>query len=320
MLYLGADGGGTHTTLLLTDAEGRCLARVRAGGLNHHNIGLAPVKARLRAVLDALPVAGDGVALCVGSSALDGPAGDALTREYADGLLPAERLLLTSDLHAAVMGLALGAPALMVVSGTGSMAALLDAAGAVYMGGGWGATLHDDLSSYALAREGLLAAIRAWEGADPPTALCEAALAHFGVSEPRAILPKLYEPPIAVSALARFAVPVLQAAREGDPAAMGLVGREMAALAAVVLRLAEREPTVRALGLYGGVFQHNGWVRSAFARRLQQAAPRLTLTEAPLPPEAGAAALALQKDGLWNEAAAHNLMQTMEGCDCYDCQ
>lgn len=317
MRYLGADGGGTRTTLLLVEPDGTCLARARGEGVNHRNIGLPLAKARLRAALGVFPPAllADGYALCVGSSALDGPADEPLAREYAAELLPAERLLLTSDLHVALMGLTLGEPGLMAVCGTGSMLALLDAAGALHVAGGWGATLHDSLSAYALARQGLLAAIRHWEANGEPTALCEAALAHFGVAEPRALLARLYDPPIPVAELARFAVPVLAAAKEGDPAAMAIVGRELCELADTALRLARREPALTRLGLYGGVFQHNAWVRSAFARRLTRELPSLTVMDAPLPPEAGAAALALQRDGLWSRSVAQRMMDTIGACD-----
>ncbi len=320
MRYLGADGGGTHTTLLLADERGRCLSRATTGSLNHRNIGMARVRERLAAVLAAPPMRGEALTLCVGSSALDGPADDATARAYADGVLPPERLLLTSDLHAALMGLTLGAPGLMVVSGTGSMAALLDASGALRVAGGWGATLHDSLSGYTLAREGLLAAIRAWEADGEETSLCEAAIRFFRVGSPRGLIAALYDPPMPVEQLAAFGAEVLQAARACDTAAMAIVGRELAGLSATVIRLARQEPTLTKLGLYGGVFQHNGWIRSAFTRRLTQALPALKLTEAPLPPEAGAVALALQRDGLWNDGAAANLIQTMGACPTYECE
>ena len=60
MLVLGIDGGGTKTTALLADGEGRILGRGFAGSSNYHTIGLAAAgEALLEGIRAAFAEAGE---------------------------------------------------------------------------------------------------------------------------------------------------------------------------------------------------------------------------------------------------------------------
>ena len=47
MLLIGADGGGTHTKLVLADESGCVLASSEGGAVNYNAIGLAAARANL---------------------------------------------------------------------------------------------------------------------------------------------------------------------------------------------------------------------------------------------------------------------------------
>ena len=159
-ILIGVDGGGTHSTAVAVAPDGRVLAVTYGEGLNHHNIGIPTARTRLAGMIRALRTqCGEPVVLgvCVGMSALDGPADEKTLRQFAVGELAGFPLDLQSDAYIALVGFAKGAPGLIVICGTGSMLLMVDERRRQYVSGGWGYLLQDAGSGYTLAREALLA-------------------------------------------------------------------------------------------------------------------------------------------------------------------
>ena len=122
-LYIGMDGGGTRTTAVLVRSDGRILRRAEGRGMNWLNDGLEACTERFRDLIRQLLPGDPGVTVkvCAGCAALDGPAPDGILDAFRAVLPPGTRLMLTSDLSAALAGLTRGRPGLMAVCGTGSM-------------------------------------------------------------------------------------------------------------------------------------------------------------------------------------------------------
>lgn len=314
-LYIGIDGGGTHSTAVAVWPDGRVAALAEGEGLNFHNSGVETVRLRTEGMVAELcgkagvPV--KDAMVCVGSSALDLPADETTTRQFATGCLALEQLDLQSDAYAALMGCTLGEPGLIVICGTGSMLVLVDSNGNQIPGGGWGYLLGDAGSSYTLAREALIAVIDAIDGIGKKTPLVEDALAFFDAqANPRSIIDRVYAPDFGPENLAAFARHVLTRANEGDPVAYEIVRRNMNRLGRLAAQLLLKDEKARRIGLYGGVFGHNPFARQLFEQTVHSLVPDAQFCPVLFPPELGAVIHLLRKDGLLTPQVLNSIQTT----------
>ena len=302
-LYIGIDGGGTHSTAAAVRPDGTVAALAYEDGLNFLNSGVETVRIRTENMVKELcrktGVSIQEVMVCVGSSALDQPADEATTRVFAQGCLAFGQLDLQSDAYAALMGCTLGNPGVIVMCGTGSMLVLVDSEGRQIPAGGWGYLLGDAGSSYTMAREAMLAVTDALDGIGQPTALTTDALQFFEAqSNPRAMIDRVYAPDFGPEKLAAFARHVLTRAAEGDPVAGGIVERNMKRLAMLAVQLLSKDEKAQRIGLYGGVFGHNPFARELFTQNVLKHIPAVQFCPVVFPPELGAAIHSLRKANL----------------------
>ena len=300
-LYIGIDGGGTHTTALAVRPDGRITGRAEGPGLNYLNDGLACCVRRFRGITERLTAGREGArgTVCAGLAALDEPAEPEILSAFQSALPAGWRLMLESDLSVALAGFSLGKPGLMAVCGTGSMVLARDRQGRERTAGGWGWKVGDPGSGYTLAREGLARALfrREAEGRDSP--LLAAALSYFGAADARGLIDPLYRPGAGPDVLAAFGAEVARLAEGGDLDAGEILREQMRRLAVLAAALLADVPEAgERIGLYGGLFQHSAAARSLFTVSLRahraDAAPKLTER----PPALGAVILAMLREGI----------------------
>jgi N-acetylglucosamine kinase-like BadF-type ATPase len=314
-LIIGVDGGGTRTRAVAMHADGRVLARTEGSGLNFHNIGWEAARTNLLDVVQRL-LASCGAteyrALYIGMSALDAPADSATLSAFCGDVFDKTRVEMHSDAYAALVGATLGKPGMIVICGTGAMTLLLDGQGRQHARSGWGAVLEDPGSAFALAVAGLRASVALWEECGARTSLAGHALEYFGAATPRALIDKLYTPMPSPPRIAQFARVVLAEAVAGDAVAGCIVRGQMDRVARQCVSLLLKSPEARQVALYGGVFQHNAWVREYFADRLCRAVPGLAVSEPRYPPDIGAALSYLIARGGLTPAVLDALQQTYQ--------
>ncbi len=283
------DGGGTNTVAVAAAMDGTVVDIGHGEGINYNTIGMERARRNLSDLLEGMPAARalGYRRMCVGMSALDGAASEATVRAFAGGVFDRDKLDLQSDAYVALMGLSLGGPGLIVICGTGSMLLMMDAEGRQHVTGGWGYLLSDRGSSYALATDGLRAAIDAWEGIGPATRLTEAALRHFDLTSPRALIDRVYSPAATPGLIAQFAREVLVLMPE-DAVAAEIIGQNMRHVAMQAARMLAAHPEVTKVGLSGGIFAHHPAVFRLFEGHLSALRPEVTVSRPEYPPELGA--------------------------------
>ena len=299
--YIGVDGGGTHSTALSVLPDGRILSRGAGPGLNYLNDSLETCVRRFgELVRPLLPPGSAGQAVvCAGLAALDGPADPDVLSAFRSALPAGCRLMLTSDLSAALSALTAGRPGLMAVCGTGSMVIVRDSSGREQIAGGWGWKIGDPGSGAMLAREGLFLCLSRLEADHTETPLLKAALSFFSAPDPRSLVNALYTPGKGPADLAAFGAEVVRLAEEGDPDALSVLSRQMLTLSAMAAPLLESSPEAAGcVGLYGGVFQHSALARSLFSEALSARVPGVQPHLPAYPPALGAVILAMLQDGM----------------------
>ena len=292
---LGADGGGSKTTVLLCDETGKTIAKAVGGGVNYNAVGMAQAKQNFKEAADRV-ITESGVkpdAAFLGLAALSSRADEALTGEFCADVLECGTVLMDSDVF---IGLAtLNAPsAAIAICGTGSMAAARLPDGTVVHAGGWGHLLGDEGSGYALSLDALRAALRAHEGAAPPTALTKAALDFFKIKELQELIGVFYDPPIPRSAVAAFAPAFFECMEAGDETAKHIALNHASHFAQTVATLLRRLPEKAPLGLWGGIFEHRKSFRDLFLLQLREEFPLLRAELLPAPPVRGAVNAAIR--------------------------
>ena len=212
-LMIGIDGGGTKTEFCLFDGNGYVLAREKLGGSNPNIYGVEGTLATLKKGIDALTLRENNIVAIFAGIAGCGVESNrravlaALKKAY-----PGVRIELKNDAYNVIYSTDHFERCMMAIMGTGSVVFAKTPAEFVRLGG-WGYLFDNGFSGYAIARDGLMAALAAEDGSGEPTALLEIFKKELsgGIFEN---LPKLYA--ASQDTLASFAKHVFAAHRVGD--------------------------------------------------------------------------------------------------------
>lgn len=311
-ILIGADGGGTKTTLLAVDATtGRTVATATGGSIHALSLGTAVALQNLRDTLAALTLSVEDhiLALSIGDPAIDDGdphAGDAFCQAIrASDMLPADTVLLSkSDAFMALYGFTLGGSGALLIAGTGSMGIAMDESGNVSTIGGWCEPTTDPGSGHFIGVEGIKAALSAFDGIAPATLLTDKLLAFFACSTPRDLIGHLNSPDVTRTRLASFSREVAEAASAGDAVSCEILQRAGQVLARYGIALLDRIAPAKNLGVYGSVLIKNAQVRHIFEENVRITHPDAVVSVPKFPPEYGAvryAADMLKTNTIWEE-------------------
>jgi len=205
---------------------------------------------------------------------------------------------INHDVRAAWAGAFGLRPGIIIVAGSGSAAFGVAPDGREARAGGWGYLFGDQGAAWWIAREGIMAALRAGDGIGPETALTARLTAYFKTENIAAVVRAFYAGRLTRTVVAAASRIVLATAAEGDPVCRGLVARGAHALATMVDAVRRRlqwdgevpvAPT-------GGMW-HSKLLREMFTAGLSEIDHRMVVRTPVVPPPVGAFVLALQASG-----------------------
>lgn len=267
MFIAGIDGGGTHTRIEVRDMENRLLKHGEFGPFNVNSIGETAFRSLLREIFAWCGSMEDCARLCIGAAGISNPK----VKEILGSELAAAgfrgQWKLCGDQEIALRG-AMDGPGIVVISGTGSICFGKNAAGETARSGGFGHLIDDGGSGYALGRDVLSCAVRAYDGRLDNNGLLLSVCSRLG-GGPEKIVPFVYSSETDKAAIAKFSWVALEQAGKADPDALRILetgARELAALvAAVQQRLGM--PRCR-IALLGGLIDHDNPYRRVVADQL----------------------------------------------------
>jgi N-acetylglucosamine kinase-like BadF-type ATPase len=216
-LFLGVDGGGSSTVALVADETGRVTGEGRAGPSNVSDL---PTFAKnLREAVDA---AGTGniefESACFGfSGGIEGKS--VAARE----IVKAKRYSVVHDASIALTGATAGAPGVVVIAGTGSIAFGKNAEGRTARAGGWGYAFGDEGGAFDIVRQAMRATLRFEESWGRATTLHAALIEAAGVRNANDLLHRFYTREFPRARVAGFATLVDEIARSGDAVAIDIL-------------------------------------------------------------------------------------------------
>lgn len=241
--FLGVDGGQSGTTAVISDANGKVCGWANSGPCNH--VAAAEGKAKfLRVMRECLHQAAKRAGLdpdrpafraaCLGMSG--GP--DDKASLLAE-LIEAKDMTVTHDARIALAGATAGAPGIVVIAGTGSIAFGENAQAEAARAGGWGYIFGDEGGGFDIVRQALRAALGEHEGWGPRTALTPALLEATATRDANETLHAFYTAEWPRARVAALGPVVDQIAEAGDPVALDIMHRaalQLAMLAGTVRR------------------------------------------------------------------------------------
>src|SRR6266851_7552244 len=297
LLFIGIDGGGTHSFAIAVDSTGRILARAEAGSLNFFGAGLPTARRSLKKLSDSLerqlPPTTQIDRIVVGCAALFSDATKAEKEKLCRGILPLERTCVVSDCQTACFGATLGRPGVVIIAGTGSIVVAQKEDGQHQRVGGWGHILGDAGSAYWMAVEAVKAAIAAEEGTK--TRLGRFVRQWFKVKKLTEVVPIVHCPDFTKERFAMLASHLARKVGRRD-AVFGEIcrrgGRALASQALAAMNLARLKTRPVPVYLVGGVLTNNALVRAGLVTALKDSCA-IRMAKPRLSPLLGAAALAL---------------------------
>lgn len=270
---IGVDAGGTHSTAIAYDLNGKELGRAE-GGPGQINAdyegGINNIADTVNELLDKID--GDCMRVLVGIAGLSvvGNAPEvAATISSRINNLPTRAI--TDSLLALYSGLE-GEDGALVIAGTGSVFNGLQD-GHLIAVGGYGNILGDEGSGYAIAKSAMQSALLSWDKRED-NALIPMFTKFFNVEHMDECNAKFYK--MANSEVAGMAVHVAKLADQGDPDASAVIKEQAHLLARDIIIGLDRyeDPKPMKIALTGSVLANNEMLRNLMEDEVKSKYPK----------------------------------------------
>ncbi len=304
-LFLGVDGGGTKTFVVIINDEKKIVAEGLSGASNPVRVGIETAVANIS---EAVSIACDKINQIPANinAATLGLAGvrreDLRLRihERISQTLKIKLVEVLTDAEIALYGAVKDEAGLVVIAGTGSICLGKNAKGEKFSAGGWGPLAGDEGGGAGIAREALRAIAKASDNRSCQTLLTEKAMEYFRAGKPDDLILAIYAPQVDNLKIAGFAKFVVQAAKEGDCVAikiMNKAGKELGIAANAVIRELKLENEEFPIAKVGSIFKAKKLLTKSFMETVHKVAPKAYLIKPLLPPAVAAAHLAINSYG-----------------------
>ncbi len=304
-IILGVDSGGTKTKSILVDPKLELLSIGYGGPGNYHNIGIEKSKQNIKNTIKEAVTKADIKKENIkhggfGIGGLDTETDRKKITNFLETIKLVKNLEkkhIANDVIISLYSITGGRPGIVVVAGTGSITYGTNEKGEDYRVGGWGWPIGDEGSGTDIARRGLQAAAKAYDGRGDETKLTELAKREFELENFDELIPKLdvLDFPSGISS---FAESVINAGAEGDGKALEIVneaGEELAESVLAVKRKLSMEEPVR-VGCVGGLTSSELFFNK-FKEKVTEKVPNVEILDSVQNPVVGAVALVLENLG-----------------------
>ncbi|MDB6067084.1 MAG: N-acetylmuramic acid 6-phosphate etherase [Pedosphaera sp.] len=230
-VFLGIEGGGTHTVVLFADADGNMLERYEVGPANLRLLSDAHLLALFKSIAEAFPRPD---AMVIGLAGARSELDLERIHKAAGAVWPDVPCHATNDLET---GLAAAGDhndqatkaRVLILSGTGSCCYGRNSAGKISKIGGWGHILGDQGSGYEIGLGALKAIVLAWDKEGVWPRLGRQLLQRLQLNEPNELIG--WAQGADKSQIASLAVDVFAAWEKGDALAMRITAEAKETLA-----------------------------------------------------------------------------------------
>jgi N-acetylglucosamine kinase-like BadF-type ATPase len=299
---LGVDGGATKTVALIGTEDGKILGRGQSGSSNYHNVGVRAASLSVRrAVADArkqAKIRSNSVRVAVVAlAAADSNRDRANVLRFVRQMKIARKSVVVHDTLAALQAATGGRPGIIVISGTGCVAAGVNGAGRYVRVGGWGYVIDDEGSGYDIGTKALRSAFRTIDGRAPYTRLTPSLKRRFQVGRLEDALNAIYSGELGVNGVAALAplvsrlAPVDRVCRD----ILSRAGESLAELSCAVAKQLGMTHDAFPIALVGGTFKAGSYLLRPLVTTVRKECPRANVKILKVEPALGALSLAVKE-------------------------
>jgi N-acetylglucosamine kinase-like BadF-type ATPase len=272
--YAGWDGGGTKTTVVCINENGKEILRKEAGPFNSLGNTKETLRQTVTQALNHMKTQPGGLENCKGLCIGGAGVSSLQLRGDLNGFLKAEGFTapyqLVSDYETAFYSVFGQKPGIALISGTGAVCFGQNEKNQTHRTGGWGHQIDDEGSGYAIGRDILSATVQALDGRQTPTPLIYSALKFWEVSSPTELITRLYAPQTGKKEIAALAPLCFEAAKENDETAIKIINKAAEALLALLSATAAalQQPNP-ATALMGGLLRQESFLTKMLIKKAE---------------------------------------------------
>lgn len=293
---IGIDGGGTKTVGCLGNTKGELVDFAQVGPTNHHSNDLQKTKNNLHKLIRKL-LKRNSIDICdlvfvsAGLAGVDRDKDKKLIVKILRMISIECEIYITNDVETYLLGAHEGKEGIIVISGTGSIAAGINNKGDFARVGGWGHLIGDEGSGYKMSIEAMKRVMKAYDERGPKTLLTKLILNNLDLTTPPEIINYLYDPKIGKKDIAHLAPLIITGVKKGDKVAIEVldsVVNELENMLFTIINKLKWHKANKTITLGGGVFENSELVRKKFIKQVKGKNKSLFFKEPKFKPAIGA--------------------------------
>jgi len=303
--FIGVDGGGTKTEVVLITRAGNIIARIKGGSTNFQAIGGQKLKQELMSLFEKLLrktnlLDSKVVHIFLGLAGAGRKSDQKIIKELFNDTDYKDKISVDSDAIIALAGAFGNRPGIILIAGTGAICFGKNVKGEIVRAGGWGYLLGDEGSGYYIGREAIMATLKDFDGRGDATSLKEILNSKYNLESIDQIIPLIYQNKLDRVEIANIAPIVFEEAKKGDAICRQIIkqaGKELGKLGkAVASRLGFSDDKIK-IALIGSIFNQKEMLVNEISKELFEISWNIELTGPEYDPALGACILAIEKSG-----------------------
>lgn len=298
--YIGIDGGGTKSHLVLTDENLNVIAENKGGPTNFLIIGKETVaKTIFELIDDTLKINNisyddvEGIFLGTTGAGRRNNAEDikqAILKFANDNGVSYKKFDVDSDARIALEGAFAGGPGSILIAGTGSIMFGKDAEGNIHRIGGFGRWIGDEGSGFMIGKKGFIAVAKEFDGRGSETMLTQLVKSKYGIENADILINKIYAENFDIASIAQD---VIDCANRNDHVCQQILREEATELfwhvVSALKKLNLRELTI---SLIGSLLTTDNYYSNSFREMVNKNLPQVTIADPIYNPALGAVLMA----------------------------
>lgn len=308
LLYIGLDGGQSSTRAVLADADGHVLSIGTGPACDHitapkgYERNTAAIHGAINDALTKVDAKRNDV-VAIGMGLTSAPRelnAQPIFEQIVREIIQPEHIWIDHDAATNLAGATAGAPGVMVIAGSGSIAYGINADGKEGRAGGLGYLMGDEGSAWWIGITALQAAAAAADGRGPDTAILPFVLQHYNLPTIRHIHTFLYADTFTRAMVSDITVDIARLAQSDDVAhrIITRAGELLGQMVLATIRQIHAPGDVVDVYPTGGVFRARELLMQPFAEMIHADWPQATIREPHFEPVFGALIRSYQAAGI----------------------
>jgi len=308
---LGVDGGGSKTTILIADINGRHVSGVFCGASNYKSVdkerAIENLNKGVFKAIDNLDDKGDVyfISSCFGFAGNDTAEDSRIYKEIVfndklAGYLNPEKTIICNDTRIGIEAGSQNSNKIIVIAGTGSNCFGVNEYGKEARASGWDYILADEGSGYMVGLKALRAVIRAYDGRGEDTLLTNSLLKELNLDSAPDLTKWVYGEKFSKGRIGRLAITVCETAAMGDKISKNIMSEEAEEATISVIAVAKKlglDDKNFDLVLVGGLFKCEKYFKSILIDKLREKYKKINFIPLLAEPVEGAIQIAIKKLG-----------------------